>query len=346
MSAVAILGPGGIGGLLAVRLGQAGHEVTLIGRHPDRVTAAGLTLTAPGEDPITTTPASRPYLTEPVDVLIVAVKATQLVDATARVPAALLAGATVVPFLNGVDHVPYLRAVYPGDTVAATIVVEATKLADGTIEQVFPFARVTVATPPGSPAAAAAAKLFDVPGLQVATGPGEAQVLWQTLTFLATYALLTTAAGQPIGPAREQFAEWISPLIREACAAAAVQGARIDPAAVESQLRGLRARGVPRYSRTAWPGTSSNSTPSRGPRSAPSARQRPRSRSGPCRPSWAPADIGRRRGARPSTAVKAIVCVHQAGSAQWARNASIERSSRWPEAARRGRNSMTVCLQY
>src|SRR6266436_9343662 len=151
MTAVAVLGPGGVGGLLAARLGHAGHEVTLIGRHPDRVTAAGLTLTAPGEDPITTTPASRPYLTEPVDVLIVAVKATRLVDATARVPAALLAGATVVPFLNGVDHVPYLRAVYPGDTVAATIVVEATKLADGTIEQVFPFARVTVATPPGVP---------------------------------------------------------------------------------------------------------------------------------------------------------------------------------------------------
>ena len=186
MTAVAVLGPGGVGGLLAVRLGQAGHEVTLIGRHPDRVTAAGLTLTAPGEDPITTTPASRPYLTQPVDVLIVAVKATQLVDATARVPAALLAGATVVPFLNGVDHVPYLRAVYPGETVAATIVVEATKLADGTIEQVFPDVRVTVATPPGSPAAAAAAELFDVPGLQVATGPGEAQVLWQKLTFLAT----------------------------------------------------------------------------------------------------------------------------------------------------------------
>jgi len=34
MTAVAILGPGGIGGLLAVRLGHAGHEVTLIGRTP------------------------------------------------------------------------------------------------------------------------------------------------------------------------------------------------------------------------------------------------------------------------------------------------------------------------
>ena len=33
---IAVLGPGGVGGLLAVRLGRAGHEVTLIGRHPTR----------------------------------------------------------------------------------------------------------------------------------------------------------------------------------------------------------------------------------------------------------------------------------------------------------------------
>lgn len=253
MTTVAVLGPGAIGGLLAARLGQAGHDVTLIGRHPGGVTVAGLTLTAPGEDAITTRPASRPYLTRPVEVLIVAVKATQLVDATARVPAAFTAGATVIPFLNGVDHLPYLRAVYPAETVAGAIVVEATKLADGTIEQASPFAAITLAVPPGPGAAppgsgavppgpgaaAAAAGLLDVPGLHVTTQPGELQVLWQKLCMLATFALLTTAAGQPIGAAREQFAEWLAPLAREACAAAAVHGASIDPAAVETQIRSL-----------------------------------------------------------------------------------------------------------
>jgi 2-dehydropantoate 2-reductase len=167
------------------------------------------------------------------------------------VPAALVTGATVIPFLNGVDHLPYLRAVYPAGTVAGTVVVEATKLADGRIEQASRFATVTIAVPPG-PAmpgsgdappgtgpAAAAAGLLDVPGLRVTTHPGETQVLWQKLCMLATFALLTTAAGQPIGAAREQFADWVSPLAREACAAAAVHGAAIDPAAIEAQIRGL-----------------------------------------------------------------------------------------------------------
>ena len=168
-------------------------------------------------------------------------------------PAAFTAGATVVPFLNGVDHVPYLRAVYPADTVAGTIVVEATKLADGTIEQATPSAAVTLAAAPaaaatggGPPAPAAsesAASLLDVPGLDVTIQPGEEQVLWRKLCMLATYALLTTAAEQPIGAAREKFAGWVGPLAREACAAAAVHGASVDPAAVEAQIQGLPGEG-------------------------------------------------------------------------------------------------------
>lgn len=51
-------------------------------------------------------------------------------------------------------------------------------------------------------------------------------------------------------------------------------------------------------------------------------------------------------GARARTVVKAIVCVHHAGSAQWPRNASMDRSSRSPDATSRPRNSMTVRVQY
>ena len=296
MTTVAILGPGAIGGLLAVRLGQAGHDVTLIGRHPAGVTVAGLTLTAPGTAAVTTRPASRPYLTHPVEFLIVTVKATQLIDATTRVPAAFTAGGTVVPFLNGVDHLPYLRAVYPADTVAATIVVEATKLADGTIEQATP---VRCGHPRGCarrgcprrrPARAgrseSAASLLDVPGLEVTVQPGEAQVMWQKLCMLATYALLTTAAEQAIGAAREKFAagsaRWPArPAPPRRCTARTSTRRRSRP-----RSGACRGRGAPPCSRTAWPAGNSSSTPSPGPRCARSARPGRRSRSARSRPSW------------------------------------------------------------
>ena len=50
--------------------------------------------------------------------------------------------------------------------------------------------------------------------------------------------------------------------------------------------------------------------------------------------------------ARPVAAVKAMVCVHHAGSAHQARNVSIDRSSSLPEATRRARSSLTVSRQY
>ncbi len=45
-------------------------------------------------------------------------------------------------------------------------------------------------------------------------------------------------------------------------------------------------------------------------------------------------------------AVKAIVWVHHAGSAQWPRNVSINASSSLPEATSRPCNSTIVSTQY
>ena len=52
-----------------------------------------------------------------------------------------------------------------------------------------------------------------------------------------------------------------------------------------------------------------------------------------------------RLGARAWTAVNAIVSVHQAGSAHWARKRSTSPSSSLPEATSRGRSSVTVSIQ-
>jgi 2-dehydropantoate 2-reductase len=168
---VGVLGPGGIGGLLAGRLGADGHDMTVLTPRPTPIAVQGLTVVGPATKRISTTPTAQSWLTAPVDVLFVTVKATQLLDALNRVPTATVRGATVVPLLNGVDHMPLLRATYPeSHVVAATILVEASKDQDGTIKQTSDFAKVAVATA-GADAAAgrSIAELLRNVGMEVTT---------------------------------------------------------------------------------------------------------------------------------------------------------------------------------
>lgn len=242
MTSIGVLGPGGVGGVLAARLGAAGHDVTVVATEQTAaaITVRGLSYTAPGAEAVLSHPVARPYLAEPVEVLLVAVKATELLPAVQRVPAAALGNATVVPLLNGVDHLGFLRAVYPqASVVAASIAIEAARHRAGVVEQVSRMADVVVAD--GTPAGAAVAELLREAGITVATHPDEQTVLWRKLSFLDPLALLTTAAQAPIGEAIARRGEWLRPLVDEAAAAAATRDVAIDADAVEARLRGLPA---------------------------------------------------------------------------------------------------------
>ncbi|GAA3521520.1 ketopantoate reductase family protein [Actinocatenispora rupis] len=242
MARIGVLGPGGIGGLLAARFGAAGHDVTVVATEASAaaLTVRGLHLTGPDGATTVTRPLARPWLTDPVDLLVVAVKATDLLPALARVPAAVLGGATLVPFLNGVDHPALLRAAYPGAVVVpASIAVEATRHRAGVIEHLSPFADIVVAN--GTPAGAAAVDLFASTGLRVTGHPDESAVLWRKLAFLAPLALSTTVADAPIGPARTGHPERLRALVEETVAAAGTAGVDIDADAVAARLDALPA---------------------------------------------------------------------------------------------------------
>ena len=235
---IGVLGPGGVGGVLAARFGAAGHDVTVVAteRTAAEITVRGLTLRGPDGERVETRPVARPYLTAAVDLLVIAVKATDLVTALARVPAASLGAATVVPLLNGVDHPALLRAAYPAATVVpASIAIEATRVRAGEIEQRSGMADVVITD--GTPAT----DLFGTTGLRVTTHPDEATVLWRKLAFLAPLALLTTAADAPIGPARTDRADELRTVVEETAAAAATRGVRIEPDTVLDRLAALPA---------------------------------------------------------------------------------------------------------
>src|ERR1700682_3424761 len=120
----AILGAGGVGGLIGAYLARTGAPVTLVVRreslekHPKQLRVEStfgnftVDVAAAAEVPA-------------VDMLWITVKATQLEPALSalRNPDAVRA---IVPLLNGIDHVSLLRAKYGSERVIqATIAVES-----------------------------------------------------------------------------------------------------------------------------------------------------------------------------------------------------------------------------
>ena len=228
----AVLGPGGVGGLLAALLAGAGHEVVCLA---GSATAAvlrtnGVRLDSVRFGPRTERVDAEERLDRPVDVCFVTVKATQLDAALQRAPADLLGGALLVPLLNGVEHLMVLRGRYPSATVvAATIRVESTRTGPGQVRQDSPFASVELCHAPGVDRLA---EVLREAGLDVRVRADEVGVLWDKLAFLAPLALLTTNARQPAGYVREQRRDQLITVIAEVAAVARAEGASGDEHAV------------------------------------------------------------------------------------------------------------------
>jgi 2-dehydropantoate 2-reductase len=175
-----------------------------------------------------------PQLAGPVDLCLVAVKATSLDAALAGVPAQALGDGLVLPLLNGIEHMTALRARFPAaQVVAGAIRVESTRVAAGRIEHTSPFSWIEVASDaaPRYRVDALAAQLRRA-GLDVTVRDDEAALLWDKLAFLAPLALLTTHAGAPAGVVRDERRGDLETVIGEVAAVAGASGARVDPATI------------------------------------------------------------------------------------------------------------------
>jgi 2-dehydropantoate 2-reductase len=231
----AILGAGGVGGLLGGALARSGRDVVLLlrpetlARHPKRIRVESAVLGDFEADVEIATELDRD-----VDVLWVSPKAPDLEAALTRARPERVGAAVVVPFLNGVDHVPRLRETYD-NVLAGAIRVESERVQPGVVRQPTPFARVDLA--PG-PRCDEVAEELRAAGLQVEVGPDGATVLWEKLALLGPLALTTTAAGAPAG-AVQAAPEWSERLFachREAVAVGVAEGATLAGEALESLL--------------------------------------------------------------------------------------------------------------
>jgi 2-dehydropantoate 2-reductase len=231
---IAVLGPGGVGGLLAGALERSGEDVTVIARKStaaviaeDGLRVGSVTLGEFIERPRTTT-----RLEGDVDALIVATKAAGLRDALERIACE---PPLVLPLLNGLDHIALLRERFAPETVVAgTIRVEADNPQPGVVVHTSPFLLVEMA----SRFESAREGMVDLSraltdaevkarGEWPISVRSEAQVMWSKLVRLNALACTTSAYDKLLGEIRstpELRADLVG-AIEESCAAGQAAGA-------------------------------------------------------------------------------------------------------------------------
>ena len=225
---VAVLGPGAVGGVLAVGLVRAGVRVVCIAR-PDTaelIASQGLSLRH-GQGSETVLPEAASELIEPVDLLLVTVKAPALEDALNRVKAP---ARTVIPLLNGIEHMQTIRSGLRTVVVAGSVsLIEAYLEQPGVIVQKTPAVVLTLARD----ADVATADLIARSGAEVRINGSEAEVLWAKLARQAPVAAATALTQRPIGELRSD-PEWrrrLREAVDETCAVAAHEGVSLAPEA-------------------------------------------------------------------------------------------------------------------
>jgi 2-dehydropantoate 2-reductase len=234
---VAILGPGAVGGVLSVGFLEVGIDVICVAR-PDTavlIRSEGLTLRR-GQERRTVRPSVTTTLREPVALLLVTVKAPALWEALDRIE---VPPATVVPVLNGIEHMQTLRRRLPESAVVAGSIgrIEAYLQRPGVVIQPTPSVVMTVSSEIDD----ASVELLSRSGTDVHVNGSDAAVLWEKLARQAPVAAATAISQRPIGELRTDR-EWrlrLRAAIAETCAVALADGVTLSPEAEWDIIEGM-----------------------------------------------------------------------------------------------------------
>jgi 2-dehydropantoate 2-reductase len=240
VAAVAILGPGGVGGFLAAALARAGERVVVVAREPtaQRIATHGIDVESARLGTFAARPNATSTLRESPSVLLVTTKATTLASALERVQ---VEPELTVPLLNGLEHMQMLRDRFGSERVAAGVIrVESDSPKPGLIIQTSPFLRVDMAAddPRPRPSLEPLAQMLERAAIPVQIDSSEARVLWSKLVRLVALACTTSASDRTIGFIRSD-PEWRTTLatcVEEAAAVANAEGAAVEPSAVVAEL--------------------------------------------------------------------------------------------------------------
>ena len=226
---LAVLGPGGVGGLVAGALDRAGTDVVVVARDSTAQVIAerGLRVDSVSLGKFVAHPRATERLQEPVEVLIVATKASGLQAALERIA---VQPKLVLPLLNGLDHIAVLRERFGTDAVlAGTIRVEADRPEPGVIVHTSQFLLVEMASHDLTARAGMQSleQALKAAGVSVRVRESEAQVMWSKLVRLNALACTTSAFDKLLGEIRStpELRAALVGAIEEGCAVGQAEGA-------------------------------------------------------------------------------------------------------------------------
>jgi len=231
---VAVIGPGAIGCVFAVRLALAegGPRVTLVDHRAgraERLSARSLVLHAPEGDLSACLPV-RTALDEPPDLVILATKA-YAVRSAARAAAAWMGRAPILTIQNGLGARDETAEAAPASTVITGVIYQAANVvSEGEVNHVAnQQALIGYPGRPPDDLAKAVAALLDAAGLPARTEADMTPVVWGKLLINAALNSVAALAGVRNGevasrPALRALAEAIA---EEGAAAARAEGVRL-----------------------------------------------------------------------------------------------------------------------
>lgn len=221
---ISVVGPGGVGGLLAGLLLRAGIRTTVVARPETaaRIAADGLTIESAAHGRFhVEAPAATAV---PVgSAVIVAVKSWGLADVLPGIVAAR--PTEVLTLLNGVSHVGLVHTALDGPTggrvTCGSIDVVAARRPDWVIEHSTGSCVVTARE---GTSEWRVIRALAAAGVTVRSRHTEREVLWRKLRYLAPMALLTAWQDLPIGEALRAEPDVTDGLVREIAAIATAAG--------------------------------------------------------------------------------------------------------------------------
>ncbi len=243
---IAVIGAGGVGGLLAALLARAGNDVRMLARGTALAAIQDHGVRILGPDGDHTVPIPRasddPAALGTADIVLVTVKTWQLAELGPRLALLVTDQTLVVPVQNGVEASEILaRSLGEDRVIGGVAVMISWAESPGVIRWIGFYPSLTIgARHPGQQAATlACAARLRTGGLEILVTDDIARARWLKLLFQAPYAAAGAVERVPLGVLRRtpHTRARIEAAMHEVAALAAARGVSLPPDAVAAALR-------------------------------------------------------------------------------------------------------------